>query len=120
MKNDLDFLNQLHHALERNFRTKSFGVTMLASQMNVSERHLQRRVGALTGQSPIKYVRCFRLQKSLGLLRNGAPVGKTALAVGFSSHAYFACCFKARFGTTPSQFQTRTIPFPNLCQRTEN
>jgi len=109
MTNDREFLNQLHLILEHYFRTKTFGVTDVASQMNISERQLQRRVGALTGQSPIQYLRCFRLEKSLDYLRDGVPIARTALAVGFSSHAYFTSCFKARFGATPKQVQIGTV-----------
>ena len=113
MRSDREFLNQLHLVLERNFGTRDFGVVHVASMMNVSERQLQRRVGALTGQSPIQYLRCFRLKKSLDYLRDGVPIGRTALAVGFSSHAYFTSCFKARFGATPRQFQMGTVRIPN-------
>ena len=113
MTGDREFLNQLHLILEHYFRTKTFGVTDVASQMNISERQLQRRVGALTGQSPIQYLRCFRLQKSLDYLQGGMPIGKAAITVGFSSHAYFTSCFKARFGATPKQVQTGTARIPN-------
>jgi transcriptional regulator GlxA family with amidase domain len=118
MRSDREFLTQLHAILEQNFSTQDFGVVHVASQMNVSERQLQRRVGTLTGQSPIQYLRCFRLNKSLDYLRDGVPIGKIALAVGFSSHAYFTSCFRARFGATPSQFQTGMIRIPNNGQPT--
>lgn len=113
MTSDREFLNQLRRVLERNFRTKTFGITHVASEMNVSERQLQRRVRVVTGQTPIQYMCCFRLEKSLQYLRDGVPAGDTAKAVGFSSHAYFSSCFKARFGATPKQVQMGTARIPN-------
>lgn len=105
MTNDREFLSQLHAILERNFRAQDFGVALIAAQMTTSERQLQRRVRELTGQTPIQYIRSFRLQKSLDYLLSGMPIGKAANSVGFTSHAYFTSCFKAQYGITPNRLQ---------------
>lgn len=77
--------------------------------MNVSERQLQRKLKTLLGRTPSECMRTIRLQKSLPLLSQGVSVKETALAVGFSSQSYFASCFKARFGSTPTEFQHQQI-----------
>ena len=108
MKNDQKFIGNLDRVVKRNYANPNFEVSSMAGEMKISDRQLQRKVKALTGQSPVQYLRQFRLDKSLQPLRDGVPVGQAAKAVGFSSHAYFTCCFKAQFGTTPQQVRVKT------------
>ncbi len=102
MKSDQEFVDSLVRVVKQNYANPNFDVISMAAEMKISDRQLQRKVKALTGQSPVQHLRQFRLDKSLQYLRDGVPVGKAAKAVGFSSHAYFTCCFKAKFGITPS------------------
>lgn len=105
MKSDQDFVDNLLRVVKHNYANPNFGIGSMAAEMKMSDRQLQRKVKTLAGQSPVQYLRGFRLEKSLQPLRDGVPVGTTAKAVGFSSHAYFTCCFKIRFGVSPSQLQ---------------
>jgi len=105
MKCDQEFVDNLVRVVKQNYTNPNFDVCSMAAEMNISDRQLQRKVKALTGQSPMQYLRQFRLEKSVQYLREDVPVGKAAKAVGFSSHAYFTSCFKARFGLTPSRVQ---------------
>lgn len=108
MKSDREFVDDLVHVVEQNFANANFDVSSMAAEMKISERQLQRKVKVLTGQSPVQYLRQFRLEKSLQYLREGVPVGEAAKAVGFSSHTYFTSCFRTRFGTTPQQVRIAT------------
>jgi AraC-like DNA-binding protein len=47
----------------------------------------------------------FRLRRSLLLLAEGRRISDVSDAVGFSSPAYFASCFRAQFNCTPSEYQ---------------
>ncbi len=84
-----------------------YDIRTLASDMAMSERALQRKLKALTGQSPVQYLRKYRLKKSLVYLREGMPVNQAAESVGFSSPAYFASRFKDEFGDSPSEIVNR-------------
>ena len=120
MKSDQEFVENLVRVVERNYENPNFEVGKMAAAMKISDRQLQRKVKALTGQSPVRYLRQFRLKKSLQFLRKGVPVGETAKAVGFSSHAYFTSCFKARFGITPNRLQAdwvKTVGIDDATQR---
>ena len=103
MKSDQEFVDSLIRVVKRNYTNPNFDVSSMAAEMRISDRQLQRKVKALTGQSPVQHLRQFRLEESLHYLRKGVPVGEVAKAVGFSSHAYFTLCFKAKFGITPSR-----------------
>jgi transcriptional regulator GlxA family with amidase domain len=106
MKSDQEFVDSLVRVVNQNYANPNFDVISMAAEMKISDRQLQRKVKALTGQSPVQHLREFRLEESLQHLRQGVAVGKAAKAVGFSSHAYFSCCFKVRFGTTPGRLRT--------------
>ncbi len=103
MKSDQAFVDSLIRVVNQNYTNPNFDVVSMAAAMKTSERQLQRKLKAQTGQSPMQYLRQFRLEESLYYLRDGVPVGEAAKAVGFSSHAYFTSCFKARFGVTPNR-----------------
>ena len=107
MKSDQEFVDSLVRVVKQNYTNPNFDVNSMAAEMKISDRQLQRNVKALTGQSPVQYLRDFRLERSLSYLREGVPVGETAKAIGFSSHTYFTCCFKARFGMAPNRLQTK-------------
>ena len=108
MKSDQKFVDDLVRVVKQNYANPNFGISSMAAEMKISERQLQRKVKVLTGQSPVQYLRQFRLEKSLQYLRDRVPVGKAAKAVGFSSHTYFTSCFRARFGITPQHVQFTT------------
>ncbi len=105
MKNNQEFVNRLNRVLKRNYANPDFDVNGMAADMNISDRQLQRKLKALTGRSPVQHLRHFRLERSLQYLQDGISVGETAKAVGFSSHTYFTCCFRAQFGITPNRLQ---------------
>jgi len=105
MKSDQEFVDNLVCVVKQNYTNPNFDVGSMAAEMKISDRQLQRKVKALTGQSPMQHLRQFRLEKSLHFLRDGIPVGEVTKAVGFSSHAYFTSCFRVRFGVTPSHMQ---------------
>jgi len=71
----------------------------------MSQTSLYRKVIALTGQAPGKFIQAYRLKRSLDLLKaNYGSITDVAFAVGFSSSAYFTRCFKEKFKRLPSNF----------------
>jgi transcriptional regulator GlxA family with amidase domain len=108
MKSGQEFVGDLDRVVNRNYANPNFDVNSMAAEMTISDRQLQRKTRALTGLSPMQYLREFRLDRSLSYLRTSFSVGETAKAVGFSSHTYFTSCFRARFHITPQQVQAST------------
>jgi AraC-like DNA-binding protein len=100
-------VKRFEQVVERNFHDRRFCLTQMAAGMAMSERQLQRKLRSFTGQTPTEIVRTFRLSRSLEYLLAGASIRDTARAVGFSSQAYFASCFKAEYGRTPSEYRER-------------
>jgi len=109
IRRDKDFLKSLDRSVSRNYADKSFGLVALSTDLSLSKRQVQRRLKMVAGRTPSKYLRSYRLRQSLELLKQGMQVSQVAKAVGFSSQAYFASCFKAEFGQTPTCYQKQHI-----------
>lgn len=101
------FLDKLQELIEENISNPEFGVDELAEIFDISRPTLYRKVFALTGQSPKKFIQSYRLKRSFELLKsNYGNVTEVAYKVGFSSSAYFTKCFKETFNRLPSDFTT--------------
>ncbi len=98
-------LDRFDRVLEQRYATPDLDLPQMAGEMGMSARQLQRKLKDLTGYTPSAYIRSYRLYQSLDHLRCGETVRKTAKAVGFTSQAYFASCFRAEFGTTPTKYR---------------
>ena len=104
---DRRFLERLEQALDRRFSDTELSLGELAGLLAMSERQLQRKLKAVTDTTPREYLRDYRLKRALPMVEDGEPVSAVAFAVGFTSQSYFASCFKARFGMTPSEARSR-------------
>jgi methylphosphotriester-DNA--protein-cysteine methyltransferase len=81
MKSDQEFVDKLIGVVKRNYTNANFDIVSMAAEMSISDRQLQRKVKALTGQSPVEFLRQFRLEESLRHLREGVPVGEAATRI---------------------------------------
>ncbi len=79
------------------------GLTGLAHQLGVTDRHLRRVFAAQFGVSPIEYAQTQRLLLAKRLLTDTAlPITEVAMAAGFSSLRRFNDCFVRRYRLAPS------------------
>lgn len=102
---DNHLLKKVRDAIEDNLANPEFGQAELADSINISPTSLYRKVMALTGQSPGRFIQAFRLKRSVDFLKaSPGSVTDVAFKVGFSSSAYFTKCFKEKFGRLPSDF----------------
>jgi AraC-like DNA-binding protein len=116
MRNDQELFDCVNAVLARHYADPAFGILQFAAHLGISDRQLQRRLNELVSCGPAQYLRDFRLRVALGLLQNGHSIGDVADAVGFTSHAYFTTCFKAKFGVTPSRFKDGCRVEPKLAR----
>jgi len=101
---DQQFLEKVAAAVAENLGESEFDVDQLSDAVALSRTQLQRKLRALTGQSPAEYVRLARLQRALELLRARAgTVAEVGYEVGFSSPAHFSTVFSRQFGYPPSE-----------------
>jgi CheY-like chemotaxis protein len=102
---DQSFLKEIQELIENNLSDPNFNVDQLAKKLYLSQSTLYRKLQALTGESPVEYIRAYRLKRALQLINaNFGNVTEVAFKVGFSNTAYFSKCFKEKFHHPPSSF----------------
>jgi AraC-like DNA-binding protein len=70
-----------------------------------SKSQLYRKMISLTGKSPNTFIKDYRLNEALKLLKKQAGnVSEIAFETGFSSPSYFSKCFQKRYGHIPSDY----------------
>jgi len=102
---DEQFLVRLRGLMDQHLDNEQFGVEWMADELAMSRRNLTRKVKALTGTSPAKLLRTFRLEKALELMqKRSATFREIALRTGFGSASYFTNCFKSHYGASPREY----------------
>ncbi|MBS0000232.1 MAG: DUF4242 domain-containing protein [Cyclobacteriaceae bacterium] len=99
-----EFLDNFLDIADDRISDHTFGVNFLSQDMGVSQPQLYRKVIAITGRSPVSFIREIRLNKALSLIREKKyNLSEIALEVGYNSPSYFSKCFHERFGIKPSR-----------------
>jgi len=102
---DKRFLQKVLEVLNKHLSDTSFGVGILADEISMGRRSLERKLAALTGESPTDVIKRVRLTRASKLLKKkSGNISEIALEVGFSNPAYFSKCFREQFGLTPSEY----------------
>ena len=64
-----------------------------------------RKLKAITDLSPVDLIRNKRLEIAARmLLETDMNISEVSANIGFNSHAYFATCFKAMYGMSPTEY----------------
>lgn len=98
------FLQSLRKIMEDRLADEFFGVEGMAEELGMSRKTLHRKLSAIAGQSPNQFIRRYRLESAMQMLKNKTgPIGEIAYMTGFSSHSYFSKCFLEYFQISPSE-----------------
>lgn len=105
-KLDEILLDKILKAVEENLSEPDFDVQHLAEKVNMSRSTLTRKLKAITGLTPLEYIRRVKMQHACRMLKNArTTVNEVALALGYYNRKYFTSCFKEEYGMTPSEYQ---------------
>lgn len=106
-KVDQRFLNDLKDVINKNLSDSEFSVDELCKGLYMSRATLYRKVQALSGLTPNRFIQSYRLKRAAELLKqNSRTVQDVAFDVGFGSSSYFSKCFKETFHLLPSEYQS--------------
>lgn len=95
--------------VEDNISRSDLSVEELAQQMGMSRVHLYKKITALTGKSPIEFIRLLRLKRATQYLTESQlTIAEIAYKLGFNNPKYFSKYFKEEFGILPSEYQEKT------------
>lgn len=100
------FLQKAVKAVEEHIGEEQFGVEELSRALHMDRTQLYRKLKALVGENPSRFIRNLRLKKAKYLLENGAgTVADIAFGLGFSNQSYFNKVFKEFYGRTPGSIR---------------
>ena len=102
------FLKQMAQTVERRLHDPDFTVAVLAEAMDLSQRHLTRRLKDEADTSPAALIRDRRIERAKSLLeKDPETVRAVGEAVGFRSASHFSQVFRDAVGTPPSSYRDR-------------
>lgn len=107
------FLKQVAQTVERRLHDPDFTVAALAEAMDLSQRHLARRLRAEADTTPAALIRTRRIERAKALLENDPDtVRATREAVGFRSASHFSQVFREAVGIPPSAYRDQNADTP--------
>ena len=100
------FVKKVREVVEANYSDVDFNVEHLSKAIYLSPSQLQRKLVAIIGYPPIRFIRLVRLKKAQELLKNtDLSITAVSLSCGFSDPGYFARIFKQEFGKPPADWR---------------
>lgn len=104
---DRQFIERLNQKIGEGIDNADFSIDALAATFNMSRSVFYRRLKSVVGQSPVEYLKEYRLQYATELLLQDAEktVAMIAYESGFSSPQYFSNVFRKRFHMTPNEWR---------------
>lgn len=104
-----DVVEQVMKYIDENYADEELSLNLLASHVNFSPNHLSMIFSQQTGQSFIKYLTDYRMNKAKELLRcTGKRSSLISQEVGYKDPHYFSYLFKKTQGMTPTQYRGGT------------
>lgn len=106
-------LEKLKKEVDLNLNNDQFSVEELAKNVGMSRSQLHRKLTTETGQSVSQFIREYRLQLGMELLKKGElTAAEVADQIGFGSATYFNKCFTEFYGFTPGEVKSKMAESP--------
>lgn len=107
---DLKIL-KIQERIETNFN-HSFSIESLAKKSGMSQRNLNRRFKAATGESVVKYLQLVRIEAAKKELEDGRrSFDEVSFHVGYENVSFFRRIFKKATGLSPAAYQKKFIQY---------
>lgn len=94
--------------IRTNLENPELTVEVMSKDLGMSRTHLHRKLKALTGQSPVEFIKVIRMKQAAYLLSTGKlTVSEVGYKVGYSTPSYFSSSFNAHFGMSPTAYMEK-------------
>ena len=104
-KLDEQLIEKAIKTVEDNIDNSDFSVEELSSAVGMSRGHLYKKLTAITGKTPIEFIRILRLKRGKQLLEESQmSISEVAYQVGLSPKQ-FSKYFKEEYGAIPSSYK---------------
>jgi signal transduction histidine kinase/DNA-binding response OmpR family regulator len=107
IENSMDdqFILKLVAIIEKDISNTLLDVEYLSKNIGLSRQQLYRKLKAISGQTPVEFIRTVRIKRAAQLiLKKASPINEIAYMTGFENLSYFAKRFKEEFGQFPSEY----------------
>ncbi|MBQ3673023.1 MAG: response regulator [Paludibacteraceae bacterium] len=100
------FLAKLLDIMEKQMDNNTLTVDELVEEMGMGRTVFFNKLKSLTGLSPVEFIREMRIKRAAQLLEDRQyNITEVTYMVGMNDSRYFAKCFKATYGVTPSEYR---------------
>ncbi|NDV60014.1 hybrid sensor histidine kinase/response regulator transcription factor [Bacteroides sp. 519] len=94
--------------VEENLSRSELSVEELSRELGMSRVHLYKKLTAITGKTPIEFIRTIRLKRAAQFLQKSQMnISEIAYEVGFNNPKYFSKYFREEFGVLPSEYNKK-------------
>lgn len=101
---DDEFMQKVIKVIDEHIEEEDFNVDMFCQALFLSPRQVQRKLKALTDQTPVSFIRQYRLQKAFEKIQKGeGTITEVAISVGMPNLSHFGKAFRKEFGVAPSE-----------------
>jgi signal transduction histidine kinase/ligand-binding sensor domain-containing protein/DNA-binding response OmpR family regulator len=101
---DEKFMCKVNEVIENHLSEEGFSIVEFDREIGMGRVQIYRKIKALTGNSPSRYIRSIRLMKAKKMILNKeGNISEIAYSVGFSTPQYFTKCFREEFGYPPGE-----------------
>jgi AraC-like DNA-binding protein len=103
-------MQQILDIINNNITNKELSATFIAAKMNMSTRHLYRKLESLNAKSPQKMIIDNRLYIARNLLiTTKLTIDEILYKAGFSNRSSFFKAFSEKYKCTPKEFRERKL-----------
>lgn len=110
---DFRFLTKVSDAIYLQLnRRKEVEVSLIASDMCMSNSQFYRKMTALTGYTPLAYIQRVKLKNAQHLMNESPQMsfGEIAELCGFNDYSNFVRAFRSVYGITPTEYRRGQSP----------
>lgn len=91
--------------VRKHMESPDMSVEGMSKELGLSRTHLHRKLKALTGQSPVEFIKTIRMKQAAYLLSTGKlSISEVGYKVGYNTPSYFSSSFSSHFGMSPSTY----------------
>jgi len=102
---DVKFIEKAVKVVEAHVSSPDFSIEDLGMELGISRSYVFKKILALTGKTPLEFIRTIRLQHAVQLLeKSQLSVREVAYKVGFNNPKYFTKYFKEQYNILPSDY----------------
>ncbi|MES2774430.1 MAG: ATP-binding protein [Bacteroidota bacterium] len=110
VKTEDSFVQKVREAITAHLSNEHFTVEQLCKLVFLSHSQLHRKLEAVMGCSPNRFIRMMRLAKAKEmLLQPHMSISVIAMECGYNDAGYFSRVFKQEMGVTPNEWRAQVM-----------